>query len=127
MMRSVVIIAVIGFGVGLMYFFGLMSVSRKVASVYIGTSGGRGVRFASCSGSVRRRVRFRESRLYSFSMKAEITGGEVQAELLAPGGKWVVCLAPGQPEAAAELENGTWYTLVYRFHSASGSFEIDWK
>ena len=88
----------------LMYFLyinGYMIINAKRAVSFIGAIRGRGrcgASFRSCSGYMKRIIRFQESRAYHFALEATI-----------------------------EVDGKNRYTLIFRFKSATGDFKMRWQ
>ena len=130
-MQSTIILLVL-FG-AIMYFLymnGHMTINAKRAVTFIGSIRGRGkcsASFHSCSGYMKRIIRFRESRSYHFELETELVGGELSVEILDSEKKTIMKLSVGSPAAEVEVESGKRYTLIFRFTSASGSYQMHWN
>nr|MDE7297452.1 hypothetical protein [Lachnospiraceae bacterium] len=61
----------------LLYINGWMIINAKRAVMYIGSRRGNQATFSSCTGYIKRVVRFRESRTYHFTFEPELSAGEV--------------------------------------------------
>ena len=110
----------------LLYLNGWMILSSKRAVSFVGSRGGRSASFSGCSGSIRRIVRFSESRMYTVSLDSALTKGTMTAALLDPDKKEILCLTSDQPSAVVEIQAKKRYTLVLRFRSATGRYELSW-
>ena len=59
---------VLGVGMYLLYQNGWMVLSSKSAVSFVGSKRGTAAAFSRCSGSIRRIVRFKESKTYGFTL-----------------------------------------------------------
>ena len=110
----------------LLYINGWMVVSSKSAVSFVGSRGGKAASFSGCNGSIRRIVRFSESRTYTFSLDSALTMGSVTAALLDPDKQEILCLSANQPSMAVEIQAKKRYTLVLRFRTATGRYGLRW-
>ena len=117
---------VMGAGMYLLYLNGWMVVNAKSAAAYVGSKRGTSASFSHCSGYVRRIVRFREDRVYTFTLDSALTKGEMTVSLLGPDKKELLRLSSDQPCMAAELERKKRYTLILHFHCATGRYGLRW-
>jgi len=111
----------------LLYINGWMVVNSKSAVSFIGSRGGKAASFSGCNGSIRRIVRFSESRVYAFSLDSALTKGSMTAVLLDPNKQEILCLSADQPSMAVEIEAKKRYTLVLRFRTATGRYGLHWN
>lgn len=109
-----------------LYINGYMILTSKRAMMFIGSKRGKEARFASCSGYIRRIVRFTESRQYEFTFEAELSKGNVSIELLDSSKKRVMFLKENR-QGTVSVEDGKRYYLMIRFESATGSYSLDWR
>lgn len=109
-----------------LYINGYMVLTSKRAIMFIGSKRGKEARFTSCSGYIRRIVRFTESRQYEFTFEAELFKGNVSVELLDSSKKRVMFLKENR-QGTVSVEEGKRYYLMIRFESASGSYQLDWS
>ncbi len=110
----------------LLYIFGFLVVNNKRAVTYVGSMRGNQAVFSSCTGCIRRVVRFREEKTYAVTLETELTAGEMSVELLDSGRRQLLCLNSGSRSAAIPVEKGRCYTLVFRFASATGKYILHW-
>jgi len=68
-----------------LYNRGYMVVKSLSAVTFIGSPKGTGAKFTSCSGYIKRIVRFRESGTLSYYLDAELSKGDILVELLDSG------------------------------------------
>ena len=110
----------------LLYINGYLVTSAKRAVLFVGSLRGNKATFSSCTGYMRRIVRFRSSRTYRFLLDAELTKGEIVIELLDAARQQVVRLNSRSSSAAVSVEKGKRYYLVFHFQSASGKYTLSW-
>ena len=110
----------------LLYQNGWMILSSKTAASFVGSRGAKAASFSRCSGSVKRIVRFPEDRVYTISLNAALTGGTMTASLLDPDKNEMFCLGGDRTSATVTLEKQKRYTLILRFHSATGRYDLQW-
>ena len=117
----------LGLGMYLLYRNGWMIINAKSAVSFVGSAGGRAATFTRCSGYLKRIVRFPEEGRYAFDLNCDLSRGSVTASLLGPDKAELLCLTPEQPRAEVRLEEKKRYTLLLRFHSATGSYRLQWE
>ena len=129
-MKELWILLLIPVGILLQYMLyqhGFAVMSNKRALTYIGRDRCRRADFTACSGTVKRMLRVKESRVYRFSADISLSKGELSIELLAPDKTALLVLNEKTPQAQVELEAGKSYGLVFRYRSANGSYTLDWE
>ena len=120
----ILLIPAFGLLMYLLYQLGCIPVQRKRALMFVGTN--YRARFTSCSGSIRRVLRFREDTQLHFLLEQTLTAGELWVELRDAGGSCILRLDAGAPAAAHTLKGGMRHLLIVYFRSASGSYELSW-
>lgn len=126
MFQSILILVLMVAAFYLLYINGYMIINAKRATLFLGKERGKYARFASCSGYMKRVIRFRESREYVFSFETELEKGEVSVELW-NGNKEKVLSLTNQGKQVISVDNKKRYFLILRFVSATGSYHVDWK
>ena len=111
----------------LLYINGYMVTKCTKAVMYVGSKRGKKARFNSCSGYIKRVIKFEESRIYRITLDAELTKGEITAEIADKSKNIVAVLDSISNTAEIQAEKGKRYYLTMRFKSAAGQYEIDWK
>jgi hypothetical protein len=104
-----------------------MVFQSKRAVSYIGALRGKKATFTSCTGQIRRIVRFRESRPYQLNFDCQLSSGEMSVELLDSDRKRMFLLKNGQKQVTVVLEKGKRYVLIFHFERATGSYSLEWK
>ena len=126
MLKSILIMAALLAVYYLLYINGYMIINAKKATLFLGKDRGKYARFASCSGYMKRVIRFKESREYEFSFETELEKGEVSVELW-KGNKDKILSLTDRGTQTVSVESKERYYLVLRFVSATGNYHVDWK
>lgn len=126
MFQSILILVLMVAAFYLLYINGYMIINAKRATLFLGKERGKYARFASCSGYMKRVIRFRESREYVFSFETELEKGEVCVELW-KGNKDKILSLTDRGTQTVRVESKERYYLILRFVSATGSYHVDWK
>ena len=126
MLQSILILAAMAAVFYILYINGYMIMNAKKAILFFGKERGKYARFTSCSGYMKRVIRFKESREYEFSFETELEKGEVSVELW-NGNKEKVLSLTNQGKQVISVDNKKRYFLILRFVSATGSYHVDWK
>ena len=126
MLKSILILAVMVAVFYLLYINGYMIINVKKATLFLGKERGKYARFASCSGYMKRVIRFKENREYEFSFETELEKGEVSVELWGNKQEKVLSMT-NQGSQIVMLEGKKRYYLILKFESATGSYHVDWK
>lgn len=127
MIKTVVIIIVLASIFYLLYINGCMVVNSKRAVSFVASRECRKASFTSCSGHIKRIVRFKESKTYNFILHSELTKGDMTVALLDSDKQELICLNSNEYNAEVFLEKGKRYYLVFSFEAATGSYTLDWN
>ena len=120
--------AAFGIGMYLLYRSGF-AVTEVIAAVVIAFRRGKTydrVTAVSCNGWLRHRGRFREDRIYRFTLEDRLTKGEAEVLLLDRDKRELLRLNRDLPTGEAELNGKDKYYLRWEFRSATGSCELRW-
>lgn len=124
-MWKFLIIAVLMAGIFIfLYDRGYMVVKSLSAVTFIGSSKGAGANFTSCSGYIKRIVRFRESGTLYYYLDAELSKGDILVELLDSGKHSIMKLNRENYHASITVESKKKYYLVVNFKSATGRYSL---
>ena len=107
-----------------LYNRGYMVVKSLSAVTFIGSSKGTGANVTSCSGYIKRIVRFRESGTLSYYLDAELSKGDILVELLDSGKHSIMKLNRENNHASITVESKKKYYLVVNFKSATGCYSL---
>ena len=126
MVKLLLIFALLGGVMYLLYINGYMVMSRKRALTFIGSQRGKKASFTACNGYIRRVFKVKESRKYVFSLDLQLSKGEMQVELL-DGKDVIIHLDADKPTEYAEITADKRYYLVFRFAKATGKYELKYE
>lgn len=107
-----------------LYHQGYMVVKSTSAVSFIGSIRGNGARFTSCSGNLKRIVRFQTDGTHTYILDADLSKGSMSVELLDAAGHKIMQLTSASPQASIAVEKKKKYYLVIRFQSASGRYSL---
>ena len=121
---SLLLIPAAAAGMWLMYQNGLMVLSSKRALSFVGSDRGRRASFTACTGTVRRILRFSESKTLRVVFSPVLTKGSVTMELLNSQKQPLLQLDETHPTGSIAVEKGQRYHLVFHFQSATGEYSL---
>jgi len=81
----------------------------------------------SCSGWVKKVLKFKESREYQFALDLQVSKGSISVEVQNRYKEPVLVLDSENPQGVLAVDCGERYYLVVRFKKATGSFELTWS
>ncbi len=125
-MKIIILFFIIAAAFYFLYSAGLMSIQSKRAVLFLGSVSGKSARFSSCTGCIKRILRFRDSRSYRIFFNLELAGGDASAEILDSAKRTVLRLDSLVRSGSISVEKGKRYYLVLRFRSATGSYTLNW-
>ena len=97
--------------------------------MFVGTIRGKSsckANFASCAGTLKRIIRFKESKTYHFELISQLSKGELFVEILDSAKQPVLRLDGNNQSADIDVNIKQKYYMVFRFHSATGKYELSW-
>ena len=130
MWKIIIIFICLGILFYILYMQGLMVINSKRAVMFMGSIRGRSkckAKFTMCSGSMKRVIRFKENRTYSFSLNSKLTNGEMAVKILNSSKQPVITLNSNHSKAQLDADKKQRYYLVFMFESATGSYELSWE
>ena len=80
----------------------------------------------SCTGWVKHVGRFRENRIYEFTLDCQLSKGEAEVLILDRKKQQLLKLNRHFPVGRVELEEKSRYYLHWEFESATGKCELHW-
>lgn len=110
----------------LLYVNGYMIINAKSAVSFIGSKKGNSAIFSSCNGYIKRVVRFKTDKVCTVTLNAELTKGDLRAELLDASKQVMMRLDRSNPTASITVEQSKRYTLIVHFKSATGKYALVW-
>ena len=108
----------------IIYNSGYMIVKSLSAVTFIGSPKGTGANFTSCSGYIKRIVRFKESGTLHYYLDADLSKGDIFVEILDSQKQSIAKLTRENNHASISVENRKKYYLVVNFISATGRYSI---
>lgn len=125
------VIAVGGIVQYLFYINGFLIVKAIRALVFRGSArrwwrNNPAAKVISCSGWVRKVIKYKESRQYQFTFDADISKGSITAEIQNRNKEPILTLDAENAQGVLEIDSSERYYLVVRFKKATGSFEMRW-
>lgn len=114
----------------LLYINGLLIFSAKTAAIFAGyvrRNGNAQLRFAACSGRIKRVIRFRDPGIYHFTYRSEISDGTVAVKVLDAKRREVISCMGTNYETKLEVEREKRYYLVFLFRNATGKCSVIWE
>lgn len=124
MVKAVLLITILVGVFVFLYNQGYLVINAKSAVSFIGSTRGNAARFTSCSGYIKRIVRFKADGIYSFTLDAQLSKGDMSVELLDSAKHKIMQLNCADRSASVAVERKKKYYLVIRFKSATGSYAL---
>lgn len=107
-----------------LYSQGYLAITSKSAVTFIGSARGNSASFTSCSGFIKRIVRFKGDGIHSFVLDSELCKGDMSVELLDSAKNRVMLLTPVNHNASIAVEKKKKYYLIINFKSATGRYSL---
>ena len=126
MEEMIFLLRLIGILSYLLYINGYMVVASKRAFMFLGSKRGKKAMFSSCTGYIKRVIKFKESKVYHVNFGLELEKGEVALELLDEK-KQIILSLNGNDTSEIEVESRKRYYMILRFKSATGNYEVTWE
>lgn len=129
-MKALLILLVLPVIYYVLYINGYMISGSKSAKVFVGKNRGTNAfwtQFVECSGTLKKVAKFRKSKEYKFNLNASVADGSVSVELLNKEKQVVMRLTPEEPESSITVDKKQRYYMVYKFESATGTYELTWE
>ena len=111
----------------LLYINGILAINSKRAVRFVGKDHGNSASFSSCDETIKRVVKFPESRQYTFVLNSELSKGQMNVELFDFEKKHMFRLTQGDSKKTADIQKGKRYYLVFNFKYASGKFDFHYE
>ena len=121
---SLLLIPAAAAGMWLLYDRGLMVLNSKRAVSFVGSDRGRRASFTACTGTIRRILRFSESKTLRVVFSPVLSHGNVALELLDSQKQPLLRLDESCPTGSVTVEKGKRYHLIFRFQSATGEYTL---
>ena len=100
-------------------------ISKSIRAVtFVGSAKGNRAKFSSCSGYIKRVIKFKEDGRYTFVLDAELSKGDMSVELMDSSKQKIMQLNPINRRASVPVEKQKKYYLVIHFKSATGRYAL---
>ncbi|MBP3377120.1 MAG: hypothetical protein J6L96_00070 [Clostridia bacterium] len=120
-----IIFAVVMLGIFiLLYYQGNMVFKSIRAVTFIGSTKRNSARFSSCSGYIKRVIKFKEDGIYTFTLDAELSKGDMSIELTDSSNKKIMQLDCSNRSASITAEKKKKYYLTVNFSAATGWYAL---
>ena len=122
---SLIILTVVMLGVFIfLYSQGYMVFKSISAVAFIGSTRGNSARFTSCSGYMKRVIKFKADGTYTFVLDTELSKGDMSVELLDFTKQKIMQLNCSKRSDSITVEKKKKYYLVINFRSATGKYTL---
>lgn len=120
-----IILAVVMLGIFIfLYHQGYMILKSISAVTFIGSMKGNSARFSSCSGYMKRVIKFKADGTYTFVLDAELSKGDLSIELIDSAKQKIMQLNCTDRSASVTVEKKKKYYLVINFSAATGRYAL---
>lgn len=100
-------------------------VSKSISAVsFVGSTKGNSASFSSCSGYLKRVIKFKENGIYTFVLDVELSKGDISIELLDSTKQKIMQLNCTNRIESITVDKKEKYYLVINFRSATGSYAL---
>lgn len=127
MIKVVITFILIFLLIYILYMSGFIPITVKSSVMFIGGLSGKKANFTSCNGYMKRIVKLKADRKYRFSLNSKLTNGKMTVELMDYNNQRVMLLNEFISQDEIFPKRKGRYTLLLRFTSATGSYELDWR
>ena len=131
MIRALLILAAVTAVIYILYINGFITVGNKKAMLLIIKNSyfnkSCSAKFAACTGEIKRVVKFKESREYTFNYDCKLEKGEVRLTLADSKKRQIFTLTPENNTATVNAAAGERYYLKFEFYKAYGNYNLTWK
>ena len=130
LIKTVIILAAIGVLTYLLYLNGYITIQNKKALMFVGKNGFIDkhcyAKFSACTGRLKKVIKFKETKEYTFTLDCKLEKGEVKVTLCDPDKNTVFILTPDNTSAVVDAKYGRYYMEI-EIYKAYGSYDISWK
>lgn len=130
MLKILLIVTFAALAVHILYINGYGVISNKRAVMYVGSIRGKTsckAMFTSCSGTIKRVMKFKESKIFRFHLISNLSKGSLTVEILDAGKRPLCTLSEKNPIADIKINAKGRYYLVFTFQSATGDYILNWE
>ena len=125
-MKSLLLLPIFLLAFYALYQSGFLLWQSKRAAHFLGFDRGNRASFTSCTGTIRRKIRFRSETECTVTLHSELEKGTLEVALLS-GSETVFLLQKGGEQATFLPKAGKSYTLIFRFQKATGNYSLHWN
>lgn len=121
------------FGVGyFLYRNGFIGLKFTRAMSYVGMIGNsykdyHKASVVGCSGCIKRVLKFKDNRTYTFTLKAMVSKGDLYITLLDANKNVLLELTQETPQACITVHPKERYYLVIKYIKTDGKYELNWE
>ena len=120
-----IILVVVMLGIFMfLYSQGYMVFKSISAVTFVGSTKGNSASFSSCSGYMKRVIKFKEDGTYTFVLDAELSKGDMSIELIDSTKQKIMQLNCSNRSASITVEKTKKYYLIINFRSATGRYAL---
>ena len=132
-MREFMIFAIVFVSI-LVFFYllwvnGYMVLNVKRAVLFVGSLRGKNhceASFTSCSGYVKRVIKFSESRGYTFHLDSDVSKGNIHVIVQSRKKEALLDLTPERASGVLAVNKKDLYYLTLKFEAADGRIKLKW-
>ena len=95
--------------------------------MFIGSLRGKKATFTSCNGYMKKIVKLKADYKYRLSLNTKLTNGRMTVELIDRDKQRIMQLNEFISQKDISVKKSGRYTLILRFFSATGSYELNWN
>lgn len=107
-----------------LYNQGYMVFKAISAVTFIGAAKGNSAKFTSCSGTLKRMIRFNADGTHTFVLDSALTKGDMSVELLDSARQRILLLDASNQRSSVTVKTQEKYCLVIHFRSATGQYTL---
>lgn len=120
-----IILAVVMLGAFIFLYSQGYMVFKSISAVsFVGSAKGNSARFSSCSGHMKRVIKFKVDGACTFVLDTELSKGDLSVELLDSTEQKIMQLNCSNRSASVTVEKKKKYYLVINFKAATGRYAL---
>ena len=113
----------------LLWINGYMILNVKRAVLFVGSLREKNkckFTFSSCSGYVKKVIKFKESRGYTFNLDCDVSKGNIHVIVKNKNKETLLDLTPTIKTGLLTVDEKCRYYLVFKFEKADGELKLQW-
>ena len=114
----------------LLWINGYMIMNMKQAVLFTGSLRGKNnceITFSSCSGYVKKVIKFKECRRYAFYLSCNVSKGNISVAIENKNKETLLTLTPATRTGSLTIDEKSRYYLVLKFEKADGQYKLEWS